>query len=212
MSQHRRIGFAALLLAGCASGGDERGAGEDTAAKVPALRTTSIARLARPAQPGDSHAHAPAAGVVIDLDAFALLGSNGPQPASAAAAGAETILLHYWATWCAPCVRELPRLDAYLAAGGADALARRGARLIAVSADFDYPTARDFLERRGLERLPFLLDERARMVKKVAPGIAFPSTIVVDARTGAVLGAFSEIDWRAETVARTLDDLVAARP
>ncbi|ANM31304.1 hypothetical protein ABI59_19595 [Acidobacteria bacterium Mor1] len=55
------------------------------------------------------------------------------------------LILDFWATWCAPCVKELPLLHEV------ERLYRdRGVRLIAVNAQEDDETIRVFLERVGL--------------------------------------------------------------
>src|SRR5580704_3510281 len=42
----------------------------------------------------------------------------------------KVVLVHYWATWCAPCKKEMPILDEYYKAHHAE-----GLEMIAVSAD-----------------------------------------------------------------------------
>lgn len=48
-------------------------------------------------------------------------------------AGADTVLLHYWASWCPPCLDELPEIAAL-----AQQLEARGCRMVAVSYDDDW--------------------------------------------------------------------------
>lgn len=67
--------------------------------------------------------------------------SNGP------------ILLNFWATWCVPCVRELPDLLRIR-----KEYAGRGLRLLLVSCDFDdqVEAARELLGRKGVDFLTYL--------------------------------------------------------
>src|SRR5262245_56507826 len=53
----------------------------------------------------------------------------------------DVIVVNFWASWCAPCRRELPMLDQWNAAWSG-----RGARVIAISIDTDAKKARRFAE------------------------------------------------------------------
>jgi len=62
-----------------------------------------------------------------------------------AAFGGRHLLLNVWATWCPPCVRELPRLDAF---GRAHAAA--GWQVVGLAADAPDPV-REFLVRHPVD-------------------------------------------------------------
>jgi peroxiredoxin len=64
------------------------------------------------------------------------------------------VVLNLWATWCAPCVAELPSLDAL-----ARALAAHGAVVLALSSDRGGAAVmRTFYDEHGIRSLPVLLD------------------------------------------------------
>lgn len=94
----------------------------------------------------------------------------------------HVLLVNFWATWCAPCVRELPTLDRLQADLGAEGLLvvalnqdRRGASV-----------ARPFLKKLGLTQLPLFLDSRMKLGR--ALGVrALPWSLIVD-RAGNVVG------------------------
>ncbi len=63
----------------------------------------------------------------------------------------KLVLLNFWASWCAPCVAEMPLLDATQ-----QRLAPRGLQVVGIAADEEAPT-RDFLVRHPVA-YPILLD------------------------------------------------------
>lgn len=87
----------------------------------------------------------------------------------------QTILLNFWATWCAPCVHEMPSLDRLeQAKGGRDFI------VIAMSNDRGGANVVDpFYEETGLTALGKYYDPRGELGR--ALGVTgLPTTILID--------------------------------
>jgi len=91
----------------------------------------------------------------------------------------RTVLLNLWATWCVPCRREMPALDALEGnLGGANF------EVIAIDIDTrdpDKPLA--FLKEIGVSHLAYYADQSARVFQDLkAAGKAFgmPTTLIID--------------------------------
>ena len=83
----------------------------------------------------------------------------------------RVVLLNFWATWCGPCVGELPAFPRLMEAYG-DQLA-----LVAVNCMEDAATVRDFLDRNGYT-FPVVLDEEGA-VSALYPTDGIPYTVVI---------------------------------
>ncbi len=96
----------------------------------------------------------------------------------------RVVVLNFWATWCAPCIREMPSLDRLQAAVG-----DRGLAVLAVSIDRGgAKVVRPFAKRLGLERLALYLDAKGALFQ--AFGVTgLPTTFLID-RQGGVVGAY----------------------
>jgi peroxiredoxin len=117
----------------------------------------------------------------------------------------EVVVLAFWASWCAPCRRELPELDHLHAQ-----LAPRGGRVLAVSIDQDVENARRFARRLRLA-LPVVHDGPDGLARTLDLA-AIPFTVVLD-RDGAVAHVAAGGDPRAlATLAAEARRLAAARP
>jgi thiol-disulfide isomerase/thioredoxin len=87
----------------------------------------------------------------------------------------KVVLVNFWATWCAPCVREMPALDALQAKFGTDRFV-----IVAVSLDrLGFEKITPFLKRIGVERLTVLLDRKRALYRKVG-GQGLPTTLLLD--------------------------------
>lgn len=100
----------------------------------------------------------------------------------------EVVVLHFWASWCAPCRRELPQIQALHLD-----LARSGGRVVAVSIDTDRRNAADFAARYA-PSLPIYHDPPDGLAKTLDLP-ALPYTLVLD-RDGSVLWAGGGADTR----------------
>jgi thiol-disulfide isomerase/thioredoxin len=102
------------------------------------------------------------------------------QPADMAPYRGKVLLVNLWATWCAPCIKELPSLGALQRELGGDQF-----RVVTIAVDERDPAKIEpFLASHGADNLPVLID-RDRTIEKVAQVIALPTSLLVD-REGTV--------------------------
>ena len=124
---------------------------------------------------------------------FTLSDAKGGKIAFASLRG-QPVLINLWATWCAPCIAELPALDK-LAAARAGKL-----KVLTISEDMgDAAAVAAFLSSRGLTRLEPWLDGDGEVAAHYAAN-TLPTSIYYDAE-GRELWRFAGArDWaRAET-------------
>jgi len=124
------------------------------------------------------------------------------EPVSLADFKGKPLLVNLWATWCAPCVAEMPTLDA---------LAKRegGLQVLAVSQDLDGRAKVDaFFAERGFEKLEPYLDPELKLMTEL--GIAtLPTTILYNADGKEVWRMTAKEDWTGSRATRLLKEAEA---
>jgi thiol-disulfide isomerase/thioredoxin len=116
----------------------------------------------------------------------------------------EVIVLNLWATWCAPCVEEMPTLGAVQRRFG-DRL-----RVVTVSVDAEGQRARaqEQLAELSGGSLPFLLDiTRGILLDVQAPGM--PVTIIYDREGQELARLAGGADWDSPEAVAMLEAAVA---
>lgn len=116
---------------------------------------------------------------------------RGPDDAAVtlAAFRGKPLLVNLWATWCAPCVAEMPTLDA-LAAKSSEAMA-----VIAVAQDLQGAEVVDpWFQKAGLKALQPYLDPENGLLD--AYNSALPTTIFYDAAGQEIWRVIGAIDWQ----------------
>jgi thiol-disulfide isomerase/thioredoxin len=108
------------------------------------------------------------------------------------------VLVNFWATWCGPCVVEMPSLDALAARESGNV------EIIAISQDLDgRAKVTDFFARRNFTRLEPYLDPRMDLM--AALGIQeLPTTILYDSEGEEVWRMTGMAEWNGERAARLL--------
>jgi len=91
----------------------------------------------------------------------------------------RTALVNLWATWCVPCRKEMPALDALQAKlGGADF------EVVSINIDTRDPDKpKDWLKNAGVSTLAYYADNSAKVfqdLKAVGKAFGMPTTLIVD--------------------------------
>ena len=117
------------------------------------------------------------------------------KPTSIKAFAGKPVLLNLWATWCGPCVAELPTLDK----------AAAGITVVAVSQDIGADGAAKaaaFLRAHGVTHLPPYADPETRL--SVAYAASLPTSVLYDSTGHEVWRMTGGMDWTSETAKQLL--------
>jgi peroxiredoxin len=112
----------------------------------------------------------------------------------------QVLVLNFWATWCPPCVEELPSLM-----NMQDRLRGRGVVVLGVSIDVDQAAYHRFLKERNVNFLTVLDPEQK--VAGMYGTSGWPETYVID-RQGVLRRKFiGPVDWNSAEVVQFLSKL-----
>jgi len=112
-------------------------------------------------------------------------------------------LLNLWATWCAPCRREMPDIDALQASYGGDNFV-----VVALSQDRKGVKAvQDFYRETGVKNLKIYIDQKARTARKLrAPGL--PTTLLLDENGDEIGRLIGPANWNSVDAHRLIEYFV----
>lgn len=115
----------------------------------------------------------------------------------------QVVVLNLWATWCPPCRKEMPTLDALQRRLGGDDF-----QVIALSVDQGGASAvREFYDEIGIEHLSLYIDSSMRAMSRLAVR-GLPTTLVLDRQGREVARLVGETDWAAPAMIDYLRELI----
>jgi thiol-disulfide isomerase/thioredoxin len=102
----------------------------------------------------------------------------------------KVIILNFWATWCAPCVRELPHLDSLKAVLPADRFL-----VLALSTDArGKEKAAPFLKKLGIKHLRADLDPRSKLARQLGTR-GMPTTFIFNTSGQIIASLEGFAEW-----------------
>jgi thiol-disulfide isomerase/thioredoxin len=109
----------------------------------------------------------------------------------------RTVLLNLWATWCIPCRKEMPALDALQAKLGSPQF-----EVVSINIDTrDADKPRAWLKEVGITRLGYFADSSAKVfqdLKLVGRAIGMPTTVLLDPQ-GCEIGTIAgPAEWASD--------------
>ena len=121
---------------------------------------------------------------------------NGAQKTLADWRG-KTVLFNLWATWCVPCRKEMPALDALQAKLGGPAFS-----VVAVNIDTrDLQKPRTWLKEVGITQLGYFADPSAKVfqdLKETGKAFGMPTTLLIDGNGCEIASLAGPAEWASE--------------
>jgi len=120
----------------------------------------------------------------------------------------RTVLLNLWATWCVPCRREMPALDALQRKLGG-----QNFEVVAINIDTrDPPKPLAFLKDVGIKKLAYYSDQSAHAyedLKTAGKAFGMPTTVLIDP-SGCEIGTMSgPAEWASDDGVKLVSAAIA---
>jgi thiol-disulfide isomerase/thioredoxin len=123
----------------------------------------------------------------------------------------RTVLLNLWATWCVPCRKEMPALDALAGKLGGPSF-----EVVAINIDTrDADKPKTWLKEVGVTRLGYYADPSAKVfqdLKMVGRAFGMPTTMLIDPQ-GCEIGTIAgPAEWASDDAVKLVEAAKALSP
>ncbi|GAB4293892.1 MAG: TlpA disulfide reductase family protein [Roseovarius sp.] len=160
---------------------------------------------------------AAALAAMLEDDMKKLVFHDAPKPVSAAEFEAgdggtgrladyrgRIALVNFWATWCAPCRKEMPMLaDLQRRLGGADFA------VVTIATGRNPPQAmKDFFAEIGVDNLPMHRDPGQKVAREMGI-VALPTTVLLDREGREIARMMGDASWNSPSALAMLRRLIA---
>jgi len=131
---------------------------------------------------------------------FSITADNG-RAITTSNFGGKLLVLNFWATWCEPCIIEIPSLNKFQ-----QRFANSGVVVLGVSVDKDEKAYRDFL---GKARVSFLTArDPDNKINADYGTLKFPETYIIDSRGKVLRKIINAQNWMSERMISDVESLL----
>lgn len=117
----------------------------------------------------------------------------------------KIVVVNFWATWCAPCRKEMPGLDALEAEFGGDQFAVVPIATLRTK----QMAAEKFFAEIEVEHLPLLMDTNGDLAR--ASGVmGLPVTLILDREGKEIARLMGDAEWNSESAKAIVSALIGA--
>lgn len=114
----------------------------------------------------------------------------------------KVVLVNFWASWCPPCVHEMPSMQ-----GLQNRFFTKGFTILGVNMAEDEKTVRHFLKTKVDVQFPILFDSEGTALKRWGV-FAFPTSYVIDKKGKIRYAIFGGVDWEKESIIKKISNLL----
>jgi thiol-disulfide isomerase/thioredoxin len=115
----------------------------------------------------------------------------------------RVLVVNFWATWCAPCIEEMPSLDRLEASLGGEKFG-----VVAINQDRKgEEVAKPFLDKNGWSHLALYTDPRSQAVRDMAVR-GLPTSLIVDGKGREVARLEGTAEWDSPEMVAALQKLI----
>ncbi len=115
------------------------------------------------------------------------------------------VLLNFWATWCAPCRKEMPTLSALQDEFGGDRFA-----VLTIATGRNSPTGiRKFFDKIGVTNLPRHQDPKQALARDMAV-LGLPISVLLDPEGREIARLPGDADWHSDSARAIVAALLAS--
>ena len=137
----------------------------------------------------------------VSIEPFTLITENGIEE-NFFNTNEKVILLNFWATWCPPCIKEIPDLQKLKKELGS----RLEIFFISVDSNFDKVVPK-FLKKNKFSKLKVFNDQKLTISNKLKIKI-MPTTIIINKEFKEIYRVVGYVDWQSQKYKSLIKNLL----
>ena len=115
------------------------------------------------------------------------------------------VVVNFWATWCAPCRKEMPMLSELQTEFGGETF-----EVVTIATGRNsVPGIRKFFEEVGVDNLPLYLDPKSALGRDMAV-LGLPITVILDPEGREIARMRGDAEWNSDSAKAVIRALIGA--